>query len=59
MTPVPVGTLATMLPLAPKFCVLFSVISLLNTRVLPPPFTGRSGRLNTRMPPVLCVDLFS
>ena len=55
MMPVPLGTLATMLPGGAKFGVSLSVISLSNTRIERPSFTGRSGRSNTRMPPVLRV----
>ena len=57
--PVPVGTLATMLPGGAKFCVSLSTIWLLNTRVEWPPCFGRFGRSNTRMPPALCVATLS
>ena len=53
-TPEPAGTDRTALPSAPKLGVLLAVTTFLNTRVLLPG-TGRSGMLNTRMPPVLPV----
>ena len=57
-TPLPAGTLATGVPLAPKLPVLLAITLLLNTRMLPPCWV-RLGMLKTRMPPVFFVATFS
>ena len=53
-TPLPAGTLATGVPLAPKLPVLLPSTRLPYTRTWPPA-CSRAGMLNTRMPPVLWV----
>ena len=53
-TPLPAGTLATGVPLAPKLPVLLANTWFLNMRMLPPGCLS-AGMLNTRMPPVLLV----
>ena len=59
MTPVPVGTPATMLPLGAKLGVSLSTIRLRKTRVEWPPICGRLGRSKTRTPPALRVATLS
>ncbi len=55
MIPVPRRTPATILPGGAKLGVSLAITRLLATITLPPPITGRLGRSNTRIPPVLRV----
>ena len=59
MTPVPVGTLATIFPFGAKFGVMLLTMILPNIRTLCPPICGRLGRSNTKTPPVLRVAILS
>ncbi len=56
-TPVPVGTVATILPLGAKLGVSLSITLLPLTVTHPAPRRGSAGKSNTRMPPVLCVTM--